>query len=620
MKTKRFRLAGTLGVAVLLGSAAQAPAQVADAAMRRDIASLRSQLGAGADVNAAQGDGMTALHWAARHDDLEIATLLMRSKAKLNASTRIGAYTPLHVAAEAASARVTKALLDAGADPKSTTSTGVTALHLAAMGGSAQAIKTLLDHGADVNATEPAWQQTPLMIAAAHGRTDAVRALLKGGADHRMAARVVNLLELAATDRLGRQRRNQTLADFRTQQGSPQGWRPDPNQVQAAVRAGVTGEKQPAAATANAAAEEETAGGGGGDEDVSGFTEMVGFQGGLTALLLAVREGHVQTVLTLLEAGAGINQPITADNTSPLLLACINGHYDLAKLLLERGANPRLASEAGATPLYAVINKEWAPSSRTPQPAFHLQQKITYLDLMEALLKAGVDPNARLERSLWYTTYNRDNLRVDFRGATPFWRAAYATDVPAMKLLLAHGADPNIPTIKPAGRQRGGGERGAGAGGERGSGGARGGGYADAGQPRTDQSGLPPVPEGGPGVWPIHAASGVGYGQGYAANDHRHVQDGWLPAVKFLVEQLGADVNARDHSGYSPLHNAAARGDNEMIRYLVSKGADVKAVARSGQTTADMANGPVQRISPFLDTVALLESLGSKNNHRCMSC
>jgi ankyrin repeat protein len=90
--------------------------------------------------------------------------------------------------------------------------------------------------------------------------------------------------------------------------------------------------------------------------------------------------------------------------------------------------------------------------------------------------------------------------------------------------------------------------------------------------------------------------------------------------VKFLVEELGADVNARDHNGYSPLHHAAARGDNELIRYLVSKGADPTAIARSGQTTADMANGPVQRIQPFPETVALLESLGSKNNHRCMSC
>ncbi len=227
--------------------------------------------------------------------------------------------------------------------------------------------------------------------------------------------------------------------------------------------------------------------------------------------------------------------------------------------------------------MYGILNKEWAPSTRTPQPAYQLQQKATYLEVMAALLKAKADPNARLKRSLWYTTYNRDNLRVDFTGATPFFRAAYATDVAAMKLLLAAGADPKIGTIKPVARAR------------RGGGGA----------PREDPSGLPPVPDGGPGVLAIHAASGVGYGQGFAANDHRHVPDGWLPSVKFLIEELGADVNARDFSGYTPLHHAAARGDNEMIKYLVSKGADVTAVARTGQTALEQGQADSHRARHF---------------------
>ncbi|HEY6359133.1 MAG TPA: ankyrin repeat domain-containing protein, partial [Vicinamibacterales bacterium] len=135
-----------------------------------------------------------------------------------------------------------------------------------------------------------------------------------------------------------------------------------------------------------------------------------------------------------------------------------------------------------------------------------------------------------------------------------------------------------------------------------------------------DPSGLPVVPNGGPGNFAIDAASGSEYGEGYAGNAHRHAPDAWLASVKYLVEELGADVNARDANGYTPLHNAAARGDNELILYLVSKGADVKAISRRGQTTADMANGPVSRISPFPDTVALLEKLGSKNNHKCASC
>jgi ankyrin repeat protein len=79
-------------------------------------------------------------------------------------------------------------------------------------------------------------------------------------------------------------------------------------------------------------------------------------------------------------------------------------------------------------------------------------------------------------------------------------------------------------------------------------------------------------------------------------------------------------VNALDHNGYSAVHHAAARGDNDMIRYLVAHGARVTGVSRKGQTTADMANGPYQRVQPFPETVELLERLGAKNNHHCVSC
>lgn len=135
-----------------------------------------------------------------------------------------------------------------------------------------------------------------------------------------------------------------------------------------------------------------------------------------------------------------------------------------------------------------------------------------------------------------------------------------------------------------------------------------------------DPSGLPPVNTGDPAVFPLHAASGVGYGEGFAGNAHRHVENGWLPSVRFLIEEIGVDVNMRDHNGYTALHHAAARGDNEMILYLVEHGADVTVISRRGQTTADMANGPVSRVSPIPETVALLESLGSANSHNCITC
>ena len=132
---------------------------------------------------------------------------------------------------------------------------------------------------------------------------------------------------------------------------------------------------------------------------------------------------------------------------------------------------------------------------------------------------------------------------------------------------------------------------------------------AENGMERYD---APPIPYGGPGAYAIHAASGVEYGEGFAGNAHRHAPDAWLASVKYLIEELGADPNMRDNDGYTPLHHAASRGDDEMILYLVSKGADVTAVARSGQTVADMANGPVQRVSPFPKTVELLEKLEAR--------
>jgi ankyrin repeat protein len=303
----------------------------------------------------------------------------------------------------------------------------------------------------------------------------------------------------------------------------------------------------------------------------------------------------------LLAHGVDVDRPSPADGITPLLITTINGHFDLAATLLAHGADPNRASDAGMTALYAVVNVEWAPRSFYPQPRAHLQQKLSYLDLMKTLLEAGADPNSRLHRKVWYTQYNFDLLRLDESGATPFWRAAYASDIEAMKLLVAFGADHTIATTKPAKRD-----------------------IFQAGTRGTDESkdhsGLPPVPIGGPGIPPLLAAAGAGYGEGFAGNAHRFAPTGMLAAVTYLVEELGADVNAVDHEGNTAVHHAAARGDNEMIRYLVGRGADVTRVNRGGQTTVDMANGPVQRIQPFPETVALLEGLGAKNNHRCVSC
>ncbi len=608
-KRLQGNVVAVLAAALLLAAAPPPESPVADAAMRGDVEQVRSLLRRGSDVNAAQGDGMTALHWAAERDDAALAEMLVNAGANVRAVTRLGSYTPLHIASREAGVGVIRLLLEAGADPRARTSTGgVAPLHFAAGSGGADAVVELLSAGAEVDAREAMWEQTPLMFAAAAGRTEVVRALLEHGADASLTARVLDLAEREQVDQADRRRQAEIQDRMRAAREG---------RVAPAPGGGRAGRGEPPRG-----AEQGGRGGGGARGAPSGenrdevnqaqrdrrptgrlsHAQLVGGYGGLTALLLAVREGHEATAMALLDGGADIDQVSGGDHTGPLLMATINGHFDLATTLLERGADVTVSSDAGATPLYATLNTQWIPKSRHPQPADYMQQEVGYLELMRALLDAGADVNARLDKQLWFTTFGDDYLRVDRAGATPFWRAAYALDIEAMKLLLEYGADPHVPTVKTAG-------------GRGGEGGGRGG--AEGG---LDPSGLPPVPVGGPGAYPIHAASGIGYGEGYAANIHRAVPDGWLPAVRFLVEELGADVNARDHNGFNAVHHAAARGDDELIRYLVSKGADVMAVSRAGQTTVDMANGPVQRISPFPSTIALLESLGAVNNHNCVSC
>src|SRR5690606_18220580 len=114
----------------------------------------------------------------------------------------------------------------------------------------------------------------------------------------------------------------------------------------------------------------------------------------------AVRKGHRDATFALLEGGADVNQQ-TADGSTPLLAASVNGYWDLAMdLLVHYGADPRIANDAAATPLYAVINLQWAPKTFYPQPTAHRQQQVNYLGLMETLLEAGADPNVRLEKEL----------------------------------------------------------------------------------------------------------------------------------------------------------------------------------------------------------------------------
>ena len=594
---------------LMMSAGLPSTSEVADAAMRGDTEQVRSLLRRGADANAAQGDGMTALHWAAERGDDEVARMLLSAGANVAALTRLGAYTPLHLASRTGRADVVRTLVDAGSDVAALTTTGgVSPLHFAAASGGDDVVSALLEHGAEVDLRETTWGQTPLMFAASAGRAGVVRALLGAGADPGITTHVVDIPTRAAEDRAAGQVRDQIIEAFRGDQPPGTSWQPTPSEVQAAVRAAnaarVEGADPRPTQRRDLPAPDPDLGdlpGGASNEPggySSSYTDLVYAQGGFSALHHAVREGEAATVFALLDGGADIDQVTDGDGTSPMLMAAINGHFDLAIALVEHGADPNIGSHAGTTPLYAAINTYWAPKARYPQQQAYQQQNATHLDVMKAMLDAGADTHVRLTKHLWFMEYTFSQLDVDTRGATPFWRAAFALDLPAMRLLMEYGADPTVPTLKAPSRRYGSARSGS----------------------DVDPSGLAPVDVGGPDVYPLHAATGHAYGTGFAGVSHRHAPDAWLPAAKYLVEELGADVNARDANGFSPLHWAASRGDNEVILYLMDQGADATVVSRRGHTTADMANGPFQRITPFPETIALLESLGSLNNHNCVSC
>ena len=606
--------AGAALAAVLAVAPASAQEGLLDAARRGDADAARALLEGGADPNAARGDGLTALHVAAREGEDEIVDLLIGAGAETGAGTRIGAHTPLHLAAGAGHAGVVRALLGAGADPgAATTTSGVTPLHLAAEARDGEAVvRLLLEHGAPVNAREKSAGQTPLMFAAAAGRAAALAELLRGAADPSIATEVVDVLRRMVIGRAAQGRLLEALAEIQRSTEGGTAREPTAAEVQAALAVqrrflaseelrGQMADFHPDDLASVVPAWDTPAGYVSDNEIVQRpmYETLVGRTGGMTALLHAAREGHVEAARALLDGGADIDQ-VAGDGASPLVVAALNGQFDMALLLIERGADPDLATHTdGVSPLFAVLQTQWAfKFTDHPHPRAHDNQATTHMDVLNALLDEGADPNAPLRTHLWYSDFLRGKLGLNLTGATPFWRAALAQDLPAMKALVAHGADPNIPTTWPEPGMREG--------------------RQNDGRLQED-SGLPMIPEGAPNMHPIHAAAGGGY-MGLGAFLMNHVPNNFLATVRYLVEELGADVDLRDSWGYTPLHYASVRGGNDLIEYLVSKGADVGAVSRLGQSTADMARGGragyFSRPS-YPETVDLLVGLGSEL--RCLN-
>ena len=411
---------------------AMAASEVADAAMRKDTARVTQLISARADVNAAQPDGTTALHWAAYHADLTAAAALLRARANPNAVTGTG-MTPLSLACEAGNADLIKLLLKAHADVNQTLANGETPLMMAARTGRVPVIELLLEHGAKLEEREKLRGTTAVMWAAANSNTDAVRVLIARGADinaHSATTAPGRRPYLADSGRA----RIQEFIDGKGQGGTV---------VDVDAPDAKVGNDPKAAEEAHHRLEEERVVA---KRTIASFpspdTEHRSDRqwGGLTPLLFAAREGNLDTVKVLLDTGVDVNQKSEYGWTA-LLVATHNRFYRLGTYLLEHGAEPNLANEGGWTPLYIATDNRNIEGGDYPTR----KPDMDHLDYIKLLLAKHANPNLRMRSSTETRTVFTHQWLLE-EGATPFLRAAQSGDIVLLKLLLESGADPSIST------------------------------------------------------------------------------------------------------------------------------------------------------------------------------
>jgi ankyrin repeat protein len=380
---------------------------------------------------------------------------LIKAGARVTAKTREGVM-PLQLASINGSAAMIDRLLKAGADPNAALSAaGDTALMMAARTGNTDAIRVLMEGGANVNAKESWGGTTPLMWAVSENHPDAVKALISAGADVSMRSNYV-----AAAN--GRGFEGRTPVSNRTD-GKP-------------------------------------------EEFASGW---------LTPLMLAAREGHVDVARALLDAGADINA-VAGDGKTALAVAIFNGNYDFASLLVDRKADVNTADAQRFTPLF------WAVDRRNMETAPNFPWMVTAdpMPLIRKMLDAGANPNA-LVNNTPRARMREGSPRIVF--ATALMRAAFAADLELVKLLLDRGADPKVISRD--------------------------------------------------GETMLSAAAGLAFIHGYHRGKSAEER---LQVVKLFV-QLGNDVNQADDYGITPLMAAGNDGNVGVIQYLIDAGADLSA-------------------------------------------
>jgi ankyrin repeat protein len=510
-----FRSTGSLFGASLVmallpgvSAGAEADSRLADAAMKRDAAAVRSLLGQKADANAPGKDGTPALHWSVRANDLETARALVAGGADPKLANRYG-VTPLFLACSNGNAAMIRLLLDAGADPNTADATGETALMTAAGIGTLDAVTLLVDRGAMVNAKDSTFEQTALMVAVRENHPDVVKLLVERGAQ----------------------------VNARTRVGDTPAWIL-PNSVP---------------------------GFGHGIGIVRGGLPPRGLRnpipGGLSPLLYAARDGRLETTRILVAAKADVNQA-DANGITPLVTAITNNHVDVARFLIDHGADVNASDWYGRTPLWSAVETRNQDFDANTQD--NSIDRAPFVALIKVLIERGANLNARTKE---VPPFKRHFLRVtgslswvDFTGQTPFLTAALAGDVTVMRMLLEHGADPKIPTVQ--------------------------------------------------GTTALMAAAGINW-VFYQTYDEG--PKALLEAVQ-LCYDLGMDVNAVNSMGLTALHGAANRGSDDIIKFLVEKGAKLDVKDKEGRTPLTWAEGvflATHPAQPKPSSIALLKGLGA---------
>ena len=477
------------------------------------LAFLLTGAAVAAPVDAPDREGSTPLLLAVMQDDLTAARRLLARGARADAANRYQ-VTPLHVAALHGNTDLMSLLLAAGADPNGAAPSGETHLMTSARTGVVKAMQLLIDAGAKVDAREPTFQQTALMVAARGDNAESIALLLDHGAD----------------------------INARTTVG------PTPPFVPPCKGTGCGS---------------EGAGINRGGLPDRGRRDAV--KGGMTPLLYAAREGADAAMAVLIRRGANL-ELAEANGMTPLLMAVLNNQLGAARQLIDAGANVNADDFYGRTPLWAAVEyRNLDMNNRLEDsPTSNNVDRAASLPLIRLLLAKGANVNARTREvppsRKWLYALN-DVSWVDYTGQTPFLRAAFSGDSTVMRLLLEHGADPNLAT------------------------------------------------QGG--TTPLMAASGVGW---VVQQTYTESMPSLLEAIRICLEHK-ADVNAVNSMGLTAVLGAANKGANDIIRLLVTHGARLDAVDKQGRDAYRWAGGVFlaavgAELKPH--TIALLDEL----NHR----